>query len=196
MSINFIRQVYDYTLTFQREVRPLPYIIYLSPHPPQVELVWKRRWGLGTILFVFNRYTPFIESVISLSSETVTATYQTQPKVHPSQVFLSQSAGLCFPLVSITNLLLIHDRCAGNLPPSSHVSTERDVVPDVRHRLVSFFTGFIILGLLTSESILMLRTYAIWDRSRKALYVLLTTGAVRTSFQTGGIVHLILFFSF
>jgi hypothetical protein len=30
----------------------------------------------------------------------------------------------------------------------------------------------------------MLRTYAIWDRNRKALYVLLATGTVRISFQT------------
>lgn len=43
-------------------------------------------------------------------------------------------------------------------------------------KLTAVLTWFIVLGLLTSEFILMLRTYAIWDRSRKAFYVLLATG--------------------
>ncbi|KAF9651008.1 hypothetical protein BDM02DRAFT_1012765 [Thelephora ganbajun] len=100
--------VYDYTLTFQQEV----------------ELVWKRRWGLGTVLFVFNRYSPFIESIISLSIRFF---------------FLG---------------------------------------PQMCKKLTAVLTWFIVLGLLTSEFILMLRTYAIWDRSRKALYVLLATGTL------------------
>jgi len=100
--------VYDYALTFQREV----------------ELVWKRKWGLGTILFAFNRYSPFIEGVISLSIR-----------------FFVLSPQLCGKLSAI-------------------------------------LTWFIVLGLLTSEFVLMLRTYAIWDRSRTALYILLATGTL------------------
>jgi len=86
--------------------------------------VWKRRWRLGTALFVFNRYSPFVESIISLSIR------------------------FFFP------------------------------IPLTCKTLTAVFTWFIVLGLLTSEFILMLRTYAIWDRSRKALYVLLATGTL------------------
>ncbi|KAF9782428.1 hypothetical protein BJ322DRAFT_1111291 [Thelephora terrestris] len=100
--------VYDYMLTFQLEV----------------ELVWKRQWGLGTVLFVFNRYSPFIESIISLSIRFF---------------FLS---------------------------------------PQMCEKLTAILTWFIVLGLLTSEFILMLRTYAIWDRSRRALYILFSTGTL------------------
>lgn len=45
-------------------------------------------------------------------------------------------------------------------------------------KLTAILTWFIVLGLLTSEFILMLRTYAIWDRSRRVLYVLLATGTL------------------
>ena len=69
-----------------------------------------------------------------------------------------------------------------------------DIASDSGHQSASFSTGFIVLGLLTSEFILMLRTYAIWDRNRKALYVLLATGTVRT-FQTSGILYLTFPFS-
>lgn len=100
--------VYDYTLTFQQEV----------------ELVWKGRWGLGTVLFVFNRYSPFVESVVSISIR-----------------FFFPSPQMC-------------------------------------EKLTAVLTWFIVLGLLTSESILMLRTYAIWNRSRKALWILLVTGTL------------------
>jgi len=84
--------------------------------------VWKRRWGLGTVLFVFNRYSPFVESIISLSIR------------------------FFFPS------------------------------PQACEKLTAVLTWFIVLGLLTSEFILMLRTYAIWDRNRIALRILLATG--------------------
>jgi hypothetical protein len=83
-AIHFRRQVYDYALTFQREVSPLPSILHPSSHAPQVELVWKRRWGLGTLLFAFNRYSPFIENIISLSSESVTCTGKSHPNMDHS----------------------------------------------------------------------------------------------------------------
>ena len=47
-------------------------IFHYSSHVPQVELVWKRQWGLGTLLFAFNRYSPFVQGILSLSSQSAT----------------------------------------------------------------------------------------------------------------------------
>ena len=151
----------------------------LSSQPFQVELVWKRRWGLGTALFVFNRYSPFVESIISLSSESATCVGQYHLNICESPVFLPQPAGLCLSYLGARRepVAYIPHRRARNLQQFSHVSTLGGHL--FGFSSLFFSTGFIVLGLLTSEFILMLRTYAIWDRSRKALYVLLATGTVR-----------------
>lgn len=74
---------------------PFSLPFYLPSQPSQVELVWERRWGLGTALFVFNRYSPFVESIISLSSELPACTGQSHLDICESPVPLPQSPGLC-----------------------------------------------------------------------------------------------------
>lgn len=98
---------------------------YLSSQPFQVELVWKRRWGLGTALFVFNRYSPFVESIISLSSESAACTGQPHLNICESPAFLPHSAGLCLscPDARREPVAYIPHRCARNLQQFSHVST-------------------------------------------------------------------------
>ena len=39
---------------------------YLRVVPNQVAFVWSQPWSLGTVLFVLNRYLPFVDTFISL----------------------------------------------------------------------------------------------------------------------------------
>lgn len=110
-------------------------ISYFSSYPSQVELVWKRRWGLGTILFVFNRYSPFIESIISLSSELGRRYPLVNPRLtYPVVRFFFLSPQVyAFPgFPSRTNYLHTCGRCARNSQLLLHVSTERSFAPDPR----------------------------------------------------------------
>ncbi|EPQ53184.1 hypothetical protein GLOTRDRAFT_131464 [Gloeophyllum trabeum ATCC 11539] len=85
---------------------------YLCTLDDEVEYVWKSRQTLGTVLFFLNRYTPFIDTFVSL-----------------------------------------------NLLTARHSREECE-------RNFKVVLWLITLGTLISESILCLRTYALWERRR------------------------------
>lgn len=89
----------------------------------EVAYVWSSPWNLGTILFVLNRYPPFVDTFLSLYILTTT-----QP-------------------------------------------------PDVCLRSFKTVTWLIVFGVFIAEAILMLRTYAIYDRKRWVLILLSITMA-------------------
>ncbi|ETW76421.1 hypothetical protein HETIRDRAFT_429889 [Heterobasidion irregulare TC 32-1] len=95
--------VYDYICTLDQEI----------------EFVWSGPWSLGKFLFLANRYSPFIDTFISLHLLT-------------------------------------------SFESPEHCLAQFKVV-----------AWLITLGTLLSEAILMLRTYAIWDRKRWVQVLLL-----------------------
>ncbi|KAJ7739819.1 hypothetical protein B0H16DRAFT_1567942 [Mycena metata] len=75
----------------------------------EILYVWPRPWSMSTALFLLNRYSPFVDTLLSFSDKFTRM---------PPEVWLS------------------------------------------------------VLGIMLSEGILMLRTYAIWERKRSVLYFL------------------------
>ncbi|KAJ6572569.1 hypothetical protein DFH09DRAFT_1462142 [Mycena vulgaris] len=81
----------------------------------QIQYVWNRPWSMGTLLFVLNRYLPFIDAPISLSAKLM--------RISPEDCL-------------------------------------------TRFKIVAWLTLF---GIFLSEGILMVRTYALWERKRGVL---------------------------
>ncbi|KAJ7641385.1 hypothetical protein FB45DRAFT_356549 [Roridomyces roridus] len=84
----------------------------------EISYVWPRPWSTSTALFVFNRYLPFVDVFISLTSK-----------------FTRQSPEQCL----------------------------------MRNVAVGWLS---VLGIMLSEGILMLRTYALWERKPFVLVLL------------------------
>ncbi|KAG7085761.1 hypothetical protein E1B28_003302 [Marasmius oreades] len=97
--------VYDYLCTLEQELA----------------YVWSRPWSLGSIMFLFNRYLPFVDTFLYLGMR-----------------FGPLSAQQCLHTTNATLWLMY-------------------------------------IGVVLSELILMLRTYALWERSRRILLVLSLT---------------------
>jgi hypothetical protein len=67
-----IIQIYDWICTLDREVRRIATsLIGLceSSKPFQITHVWSRPLSTGTLLFALNRYSPFIDVFVVISSE-------------------------------------------------------------------------------------------------------------------------------
>jgi len=111
--------VYDWICTFDQEL----------------SYVWARPWSLGTMLFVLNRYLPFIDIPVALSAKFM--------RITPEDCLR-------------------------------------------RNELVGWLTA---LGLFLSEVILMIRTYALWER-KCAVLVSLTILSLLTAAVTAVITHL------
>ncbi|GLB42774.1 hypothetical protein LshimejAT787_1202230 [Lyophyllum shimeji] len=95
----------------------------------EVKYIWSNPWNMGSLLFIINRYLPFIDTGIELRLTTTPTTPRT-----------------CRTL----NLII---------------------------------TAILNFGVLFSEIILILRTYAIWNRSRPVLVLLcLLALAISSSF--------------
>ncbi|KAI0045044.1 hypothetical protein FA95DRAFT_173081 [Auriscalpium vulgare] len=89
---------------------------WLCTFDQEVEYVWSGSWNLGQVLFLLNRYPPFIDTFISL-----------------------------------------------------HLLTAVRISAEQCKRQFTAVTWLITSGVLISEFILLLRTYAIWERRRWVL---------------------------
>ncbi|KAJ7584804.1 hypothetical protein C8J56DRAFT_949088 [Mycena floridula] len=112
--------IYDYFCTLDQEIK----------------YVWSRPWGFSTILFLLNRYPPFVDTMLLLSSK--------------------------FTQNSIT-------KC---------------------HSVTACITWMAFLGIIVSEVILMLRTYAIWRR--RSILILFSSMTVVTIVISGVCIQLYL----
>ncbi|KAJ7206052.1 hypothetical protein GGX14DRAFT_568512 [Mycena pura] len=110
--------VYDTLLHFGQEYR----------------YVWKSRWSIINFLYLWTRYSTFIDSIVAV-----------QGRVLSAQVSDSNSS------LSSTERLDIH----------------RDA--EECSRVMTFTTIFAGFGIGVSEIILMIRTYALYERSQKLL---------------------------
>jgi hypothetical protein len=58
-------EVYDYSLTLDREVDDLFFIKSIVAYPPffgqQIRLVWRSNWTIGKVLFLLTRYPTFVD---------------------------------------------------------------------------------------------------------------------------------------
>ncbi|KAJ7128660.1 hypothetical protein C8R44DRAFT_873354 [Mycena epipterygia] len=117
----------------------------------EISHVWARPWSTGTLFFVFNRYLPFIDVLISLSGAPTPFTYYLR-------------------LSRLTAKL-------------TRISPEQCLT---RFKFVGWLT---IFGIFLSEVILMLRTYALWERKRGVL-ISLTILSVCTVIPTAVFVQL------
>ncbi|KAJ7283596.1 hypothetical protein C8J57DRAFT_1292990 [Mycena rebaudengoi] len=116
-------QVFDWLCTLDQEVRVVTWTILAMNSLLQILYVWPRPWSISTILFVLNRYLPFVDTFLSLSAR--------------------------FTQMSPTQCLLLN-------------------------QAVGWFS---VIGIILSEVILMLRTYALWERKRAVLVSLCALAA-------------------
>jgi len=93
---------YDFLCTLDREVK----------------YIWSSPWNPGSLLFMLNRYLPFIDTGVALYLITTETT------------------------------------------------------PEICHTLNLFIIAMLNFGILISEMIIILRTYAIWNHSRPVLMLL------------------------
>ncbi|TFK35850.1 hypothetical protein BDQ12DRAFT_265848 [Crucibulum laeve] len=98
---------------------------YLCTLDQEINLVWSRPFSIGSVLFFVNRYTPFIDMIMSLYMMSITTT------------------------------------------------------PKTCERVYSIITWFTTTGLIVSESILILRTIALWKR-RRSIIILMSVLALLT----------------
>ncbi|CAA7269379.1 unnamed protein product [Cyclocybe aegerita] len=95
---------------------------YICTLDQEVAYVWKNfQWSVGVVLFLLNRYLPFIDTFVSLRLKL------------------------------------------------SYVTPE---TCDTQFKVVSWF---IVTGIIISETILLLRTYALWERKRWVVILLAVT---------------------
>ncbi len=91
--------------------------------PTEINYVWlPRPLHPRLLLFAFNRYSPLVDTALTINWILQTAT------------------------------------------------------PALCHRFYSIVSPFVLIGIFTSQVILMIRTYAIWDRSRAIFWCFIGTG--------------------
>jgi Family of unknown function (DUF6533) len=63
-------QAYEYFLTLDREVcAPGDYFIEHANLLSKVYYVWGSRWSFGKIIFIWNRYSPIVDTVLAVYSQ-------------------------------------------------------------------------------------------------------------------------------
>ncbi|KAI0084389.1 hypothetical protein BDY19DRAFT_909865 [Irpex rosettiformis] len=108
---------------------------YLCTLADEVSLVWLQPWNIGTILFLLNRYPPFVDTFLSLRGKMLIVLST------PSAIDCGRFTRLSVALTTVQ-------------------------YPEVCLRNFKTVTWLIVSGVFVAEMILMIRTYAIFQRKR------------------------------
>ncbi|THH05143.1 hypothetical protein EW146_g9984 [Bondarzewia mesenterica] len=136
----------------------------------KVEYVWAGPWSLGKILFMANRYSPFIDTFISLHRKSLDRLRVARGTVNLDRRRL---VAILFSELPNTRTDMMNP---SNAWPNLKLSRVSSAFRSPRNSTDAELNAVMItIGTLISEAILMLRTYAIWNRERWVQIVLIST---------------------
>ncbi|KIJ19737.1 hypothetical protein PAXINDRAFT_7019 [Paxillus involutus ATCC 200175] len=161
---NVVTEVFQEQFTKYMNVAALSAFLfdYCLTVSSEVHYVWGRKWEMTRIVFTISRYLTFVASAMTCYSSFRPFIYKSSNDLAVTQIFYTATK-------LATPLTVAYASHRINLPSATRCSGSL------------FGSAICIVCVISAEMILILRTYALWGRSRRVLAILIPLVVVGVS---------------